>query len=75
VKQLRAVVVAVAAVLLGGGYLASQWAHLASLSPESRDATAKYVAALDSSLVPYLALLVLAACVAFAAAPQEAEGA
>ena len=67
----RASVFACAALLLGGGYLASQTAYLASLQPESRDATSKYTEAVDGSPIKVLALLILIACVVFASMPQQ----
>ncbi len=69
----RASVFASAALLLGGGYLASQTAYLSSLQPETRDATSKYVEAVEESPIKVLALLVLVACIVFASLPQKEE--
>jgi len=73
VNLVRASVFASAALLLGGGYFASQSAYLASLRPETVDATKKYVEAVDGSPVKYLALVVLVACALCACLPQEEE--
>jgi hypothetical protein len=71
VNLVRASVFASAALLLGGGYFASQRAYFDSLRPESRDATRNYVASIDASPVWVLALLILVACVVFVSLPQK----
>lgn len=56
---LRTTVVGIAALLLAGGYMFSQYAYFFG-DP------AKYVQSLDASLVPVLSLALLVGCVALA---------
>jgi hypothetical protein len=73
VNLFRAAVCGVSALLLAGGYWASLTSFFASQSPEARDATEKYIEALDASPVPWLALGIVVACAVLAALPQEEE--
>lgn len=65
-KLVRMVVFGAAAFLLAGGYFASQAAFLNS-------SAAEYSKSVDSQPVRLLALLLLLACVVFAALPQRRE--
>ena len=67
----RVAVFAAAALLLAGGYLASQAAFLASLDPGARGATADYAKAIDSPAIKLIALVIFLACIVFAALPQK----
>jgi hypothetical protein len=73
VNLVRVAVFAAAALLLAGGYLASQAAFLASLDPQARSATADYAKAIDSPAVKLIALAIFLACVVFTALPQKEE--
>jgi hypothetical protein len=67
VNLFRATVFGSAALLLGGGYLASQWAFL-------NGTTEQYAKAIDTPQVAVMALALLLACVVLACLRQE-EGA
>jgi hypothetical protein len=64
VNLFRATVFASAALLLGGGYLASQRAFFSGT-------TEQYAAAVDTGAVAWLALAILISCVVLAAIKQE----
>lgn len=65
-KTARTLVGIIAILLLGGGYFASQYAYFAG-DP------AAYIKALDSSSVPWLALLLLIATVGLVVVPEKDE--
>lgn len=62
----RATVFGSATLLLGGGYLASQWAFVNAT-------TEQYSRAVDTPQVALLALVIFLACVVFACMPQQEE--
>lgn len=68
---LRVSVFAASALLLAGGYLASQVAFFAGLDPQNAQATADYAKAIDTPAVSAVALGILVACVVFASVRQE----
>ena len=72
---IRIVVFFAATLLLGGGYIASQAAFLASTHTITANATAEYATRVDAPTVRVLALLILAACVVLSLVPQGEEGA
>ena len=63
-KALRTAVGLAGALLLAGGYFASQWSYFAGT-------TATYVSRLDSSPVPVVALVVLVGSVVLAVLPDK----
>ena len=67
---LRQVVFVVAALLMGGGYLASQSAYFAG-----PDKAAEYAQRVASPAVQVVALALLVVCVVSAFVPQGEEGA
>ncbi len=67
----RAAVFASSALLLAGGYLASQAAFLSSLDPQSAQATADYAKSIDTPIIKVVAMAIFVACVVLAFMPQE----
>ena len=63
-KLVRVAVFGAAALLLAGGYFASQVAFFNESAP-------RYSESIDSPAIKGLALLILVACVALAAMPQK----
>ncbi|MBS1712850.1 MAG: hypothetical protein JST30_00790 [Armatimonadetes bacterium] len=63
-KALRTAVGLAAALLSAGGYFASQWSYFSG-------STARYVAQLDASPVPLVALVVLVTAVALSFVPDQ----
>lgn len=72
---IRTVLFFAAALLLGGGYLASQVAFFSSMYPQTANATVEYAAKIDVPQVKIIALILLIACVVLAFVPIKEEAA